>query len=71
MFSMLHADTIPIRREFILEDAFEKLYGMNEEIKNKLRIQFLDYNYMAEEGIDGGGLFKEFMTKLTEIIFDP
>jgi ubiquitin-protein ligase E3 C len=26
---------------------------------------------MNEEGIDGGGLFKEFMTKLTEIIFDP
>lgn len=25
----------------------------------------------AEDGIDGGGLFKEFMTKLTEKIFDP
>lgn len=26
---------------------------------------------MAEEGVDGGGLFKEFVTKLTEIIFNP
>jgi ubiquitin-protein ligase E3 C len=26
---------------------------------------------VTEEGVDGGGLFKEFITKLTEIIFDP
>jgi ubiquitin-protein ligase E3 C len=26
---------------------------------------------MAEEGIDGGGLFKEFVTKLCDNIFDP
>ena len=26
---------------------------------------------MAEEGIDGGGLFKEFVTKLCDHIFDP
>lgn len=26
---------------------------------------------MQEEGIDGGGLTKEFLTKLTERIFDP
>lgn len=26
---------------------------------------------MHEEGIDGGGLTKEFLTKLTQIIFDP
>ena len=26
---------------------------------------------MEEEGVDAGGLFKEFMTKLTDKIFDP
>ena len=26
---------------------------------------------MDEIGIDAGGLFKEFMTKLTDVIFDP
>jgi hypothetical protein len=25
----------------------------------------------VEEGIDGGGLFKEFITKLCDNIFDP
>jgi len=31
----------------------------------------VDVNYITEEGVDGGGLFKEFMTKITEKIFDP
>ena len=26
---------------------------------------------MIEEGIDGGGLFKEFITQLCDKIFDP
>jgi ubiquitin-protein ligase E3 C len=68
---MMNGDGIEIRREYLLEDAFDKLFGLGSEIKNRLRIQFVDLNYITEEGIDGGGLFKEFMTKLTEIIFDP
>lgn len=31
----------------------------------------MDQNYITEEGVDGGGLFKEFITKLAEQIFDP
>jgi len=71
MFSLLHAEGVEIRREYMLEDAFEKMYGLGEDIKNRLRIQFVDLNYITEEGVDGGGLFKEFMTKLTEHIFNP
>lgn len=32
---------------------------------------FVDENDIIEDGVDGGGLFKEFVTKLTEKIFDP
>jgi len=71
MFGFMHEAAVEIRREFILEDAFEKLYGLGADIRNRFRVQFVDLNYMQEEGIDGGGLFKEFMTKLTEVIFDP
>jgi ubiquitin-protein ligase E3 C len=71
MFSIMHSDSFEIRREYLLEDAFEKLYGLGSDIKNRLRIQFVDVNYVTEEGVDGGGLFKEFITKLTEIIFNP
>lgn len=54
-----------------MEDSYAKLLTMGSEIKNRLRISFVDTNYITEEGVDGGGLFKEFMTKLTEKIFDP
>jgi len=68
---MIHGDHYEIRREFMLEDSFDKLYHLGEDIKNRLRIEFVDANYITEEGVDGGGLFKEFMTKLTGQIFDP
>lgn len=54
-----------------MEDAFDKLFPMQEGVKDRLRIQFVDANYIIEEGVDGGGLFKEFLTKLTERVFDP
>jgi len=69
--SLFQSEGVEIRREYLLEDAFDKLFYMGEDIKNRLRIQFLDYNLIGEEGVDGGGLFKEFITKLTETIFDP
>ena len=71
MFGFMHSEGVEIRREFILEDAFDKLYQMGENVKDRLRILFVDANYITEDGVDGGGLFKEFITKLTERIFDP
>ena len=35
------------------------------------QIVFVDQNHQVEEGVDGGGLFKEFITLLTETIFSP
>lgn len=40
-------------------------------MKSNFRIRFIDEAGMYEDGIDGGGLLKEFLTKLTERIFDP
>jgi ubiquitin-protein ligase E3 C len=71
MFGFMHGEGFEIRRDFLLEDAFEKLYPMQEAVKDRLRIQFVDSNYIIEDGVDGGGLFKEFLTKLTERVFDP
>lgn len=62
---------VEIRREFLLEDAFRHLAHKGEDIKQRLRIQFVDTNYIIEEGVDGGGLFKEFMTLVTQQAFDP
>ena len=40
-------------------------------LRNQLKIKFLNELGQVEEGIDGGGLFKEFVTKLCDNIFDP
>jgi len=61
-----------IRRNFIYEDAFEKLSEENEpNLKLKLRIQLANAAGLDEAGIDGGGLFREFMTELIKTSFDP
>ena len=41
------------------------------DLKNKLKIKFINELGQIEDGIDGGGLFKEFITKLCDRIFDP
>jgi ubiquitin-protein ligase E3 C len=35
---------------------------MGSDIKRRIAIQFVDSQGMVEAGIDGGGLFKEFLT---------
>ena len=40
-------------------------------MQSSFRIQFIDSFGNTEEGIDGGGLLKEFLTSLTKKIFDP
>ena len=40
-------------------------------MKNQLAIKFVNEMGIVEDGIDGGGLFKEFITKLCDKIFDP
>lgn len=62
---------ISIRRSYIFEDSYGKIYQQKFNLKNKLHIKFINEQGMAEEGIDGGGLFKEFVTKLCDHIFDP
>lgn len=60
-----------IRRERILLDAFKQLYQNKHGVIGNYRIQFVDQFGTKEEGIDAGGLMKEFMTKLAEQMFDP
>jgi len=50
-----------IRREHMLEDAFESFNKLGETFKSKLSIRFTN-EYGEEIGVDGGGLTKEFLT---------
>lgn len=40
-------------------------------MKSRVQIRFIDQHGIEEAGIDGGGLFKEFMECLVKEGFDP
>ncbi len=54
-----------------LQDGFEQLNKLAERLKSRLQIRFIDQHGLEEAGIDGGGLFKEFMECLVKEGFDP
>lgn len=58
-----------IRRASVAHDGFRQLNrpGM---LKGLVQIQFVDDHGFMEAGIDGGGLFKEFLTSLVKEAFD-
>jgi hypothetical protein len=50
----LHGRWIRVRRNYLFEDALERLSALGEGIKDRLRVQFVDLHGMEEAGIDGG-----------------
>ncbi|WVR04680.1 hypothetical protein IAU60_001691 [Kwoniella sp. DSM 27419] len=59
-----------IRRNHLAEDGFDELGQAGPRLKNRIEITFIDKYGMEEAGIDGGGLFKEFLTSLSQEVFD-
>ncbi|KAI0311311.1 HECT-domain-containing protein [Amylostereum chailletii] len=57
-----------IRRERIAEDGFDKLG--EADLRRPIEITFVDKFGKVESGIDGGGVFKEFLTELCKEVFD-
>ncbi|KAJ0182387.1 hypothetical protein K1T71_001756 [Dendrolimus kikuchii] len=63
---------ISVRRTHLYEDAFDKLSPENEpDMKLKLRVQLINQAGAEEAGVDGGGLFREFLSELLKSAFDP
>ena len=61
-----------VRRDFIFEDSFAIYRSQpNFDATRRFKVIFIDNIGNEEMGIDAGGLFKEFLSKLTEKIFDP
>ena len=44
---------------------------MDEELRSRIRIQYVDSYGEVEAGVDGGGLFKDFMENLVKEGFNP
>lgn len=52
-----------VRRNHLAEDSFKQLNGLGAALKSTIEIVFIDEHGMEESGIDGGGLFKELLTR--------
>lgn len=61
---------VTIRRKNLSEDSFRELNKLGPAIKGTIQIIFLDEWGNEEQGIDGGGLFKEWLTSLSKEVFD-
>lgn len=53
------------------QDGFRSLNTPGEALKQRIRIQFVDQYGVEEAGVDGGGLFKDFVENLIkEVLAD-
>ncbi|KAJ9154641.1 hypothetical protein P3X46_027959 [Hevea brasiliensis] len=60
-----------IRRDRILEDAYNQMSALSEEdLRGLIRVTFVNELGVEEAGIDGGGIFKDFMENITRAAFD-
>jgi hypothetical protein len=60
------------RRDQLLQDSYEQLRPLPaERLRARLRIAYVNEAGMPEAGIDGGGLFKDFMEELLKQGFSP
>lgn len=63
---------ILVRRYHLYEDAFDKLSIENEpDLRPRFRVQLVNITGLEEAGIDGGGVFREFLSELIKTAFDP
>eukprot|EP01041_Mallomonas_annulata_P005732 gene5732-11590_t len=60
-----------VRRTRLVQDAFDELNNQSKKIKSRIYVSFVSEQGVEEAGIDGGGLFKEFMDNLSKQAFDP
>lgn len=51
-----------IRRTSVAQDGFDQLGSLGPALKERVAITFIDEFGNEEAGIDGGGVFKEFLT---------
>jgi hypothetical protein len=61
-----------VRRDEVLEDGYAGLHALpGSALKSVIRIQFTNALGAAEAGVDGGGLFKDFLDDLVKDAFSP
>ena len=62
---------ITIRKNQVIEDAYRELNRLTrEKLRGIIRVTFVNEYGLEEARIDGGGMFKDFMEKITKTTFD-
>lgn len=62
---------IEVHRDAIVADAYEQLHEVGHRLKGMVKVEFISEQGLNEAGIDGGGLFKEFMDSFAKEAFSP
>lgn len=62
---------VSIRRQHLYDDAFNQLNNLGDGLRGTIRVKFIDEHGMEEAGIDGGGMFKEFLHEVMQSGFSP
>lgn len=64
-------ERVRIRRDHLYGDSKEQLTSLGKNLKKKVQVTFINKHGGQEAGVDGGGLFKEFLDDLIKNAFDP
>lgn len=65
---MMSKLVVTVHRNSVFEDGLELLKDLSSvDLKSPLRISFIDEHGTLEAGIDGGGLFKDFIECLLQV----
>ena len=57
-------EKVQIRRASLYDDSMEQLNKLGTKLKRKVQVSFINQHGAEEAGIDGGGVFKEFLDDL-------
>ena len=64
-------ERVKIRRDKLYSDSMSQLNRMGSRLKKRVQVTFISQHGNEEAGVDGGGLFKEFLDDLIKNAFDP
>ena len=62
---------VTIHRDSIYSDSLEMLNSLGKKLRKKIQVTFVNQHGATEAGIDGGGVFKEFLSDLIKDAFIP
>ena len=65
------AITVTVRKDRLEQEAFSQLHHHGWNLKKIIKVNFINEFGVPEAGIDGGGLFKDFLLRICREAFSP